>query len=145
VTKLHLDIAPSQTSFVTFFSQDGLTLSEECDSAYDIGIDFQVVDGDSLVTMSGFNTNGDPTPTLEDFAGFDPSTDEEPGGFVDESPGTTAEPLFHTNPGSNEGAGVLTYSNTAGQSVSVSLGWDYDGAFDDGHDCGVWGTATASS
>jgi hypothetical protein len=126
VDKIFANMLPSATPVPgSIFARDGLTLTADCDSSNHLGLFAQVTDPNSELNFSGNNGS----------AFFEQE---------DESPGTSIINLFTTDPGPNQGDLSLAYANTAGQTVSIKIGFDYDGAFT-GNNCGVWGTATSSS
>jgi hypothetical protein len=125
VDKIFTDMLPSATPIpAVIFARDGLTLTADCDGTNQLGLFAQVTDPNSELNVEG-NVSGT-------------FTEQE-----HEGPGTSIINLFTTDPGPNQGSMTLAYANTSGQTVSMILGFDYDGAFT-GNNCGVWGTATSS-
>ena len=141
VTQIRDDIPQGQTSFTSFFSADGLTLLEECGSLHHLGLELETSNPASEANLSGHDEGPSP-PTAESFN--DGGSANLPG-FVYDSTGSLAIPFFASNPGTNEGSGTLVYSAPSGQTVTIDLGWDWNGAFGHGLDCGVWGTAISSN
>jgi hypothetical protein len=150
VSAINLEQQPGQPGYNWFFKEDGLTLSEECDNSSNLGIEATSTDPNAELNVSGYNTNGTGTnePFGESNTTLGDSADSN-SGMVFEKTGTNPIPLFKTNPGDNEGAGVITYANTSDQTVTVDLGWDYEGAFGTAQTalalCGIWGTAIYSA
>jgi hypothetical protein len=131
MTVTHFQRAPTETNtpFV-IFQADGLTVAYTC---------FSTGSGENRIDVATTDPNAE-----INFEGDDQGT------FVsneNDGPGTSAFSLFTPAQGTHEGAGLLSYANTSGQTVSIDLGYDYPGAFDAGPNnnlCGVWYTATQS-
>jgi hypothetical protein len=116
--------APENTGSTQLFSGDGLTLNATCSSGGDPGLTATSTDGDAEL-----NVNGD-----RHVAFFS-------GEFAALS-GTHV--VLDPTVSDNEGSMVLAYGNTSGQTVTITLGFDYTMAFGNYVGCGIWGTATQS-
>jgi hypothetical protein len=127
VSKIFLNLAP-HTSTTQVFSADGLSISADCTGSGgdQLGLYAQSTDPNAELNWNGNNS------------GFVENEDEDTGTGV-------FDLLDGSSPGSNQGNITVNYSTTAGKIVTVSLGFDYDGAFGSGSDCGVWGTGVSSS
>ncbi len=106
----------------TFFTGDGLTLTQSCDGSGNNNINYSATNDQSEMNTAGNNNNS-----------F----------FGDLEDGVTTGSLFGAST-DNEGNVVINYSTLTGQVVTIEVGFDYPDSFNNQHLCGVWGTATVS-
>lgn len=114
---------PPNTGATTVYSRDGLTIQASCDGSGHNSLTATSTDGNAELNV--LSDNSSVSNTFE-------------------NTGTGTLDLLH-GLGEFEGSLEIEYANTAGQTVTLQLGTDYEGAFGSSNNCGVWGTGTASS
>ena len=128
VGKIFENMVPG-TALTTIYSANGLTLSAECNGGglYNdyLGLYAQSSDANAQLNWSGNNN----------------------GVFVEAEHQNTGTAQFAllVYQGYNDGDMNLTYANTQGQVVTMSLGFGYAGVFGSARNCGIWGTTFASN